>query len=58
MKMDFLGEEVPRHGHKNRKMVFEEAAYLGPDFTWGKHQTWTKKKHTKMVLVEAESPES
>jgi hypothetical protein len=45
MKMDFLGEEVPRHGHENRKMVFVEAAYLGPDFTWGKHQTWTKKKH-------------
>jgi len=47
MKMDFLGEEGGniRHGHKNRKMVFVEAAYLGPDFTWGKHQTWTQKKH-------------
>jgi len=38
-------------------MVFVEAAYLGPDFTWGKHQTWTQ-KNTKMVLVEAEGPES
>lgn len=59
MKMDFLGEEGgnTRHGHKNRKMVFVEAANLGPDFTWGKHQTWTK-ENTEMVLVEAEGPES
>jgi hypothetical protein len=47
MKMDFLGEEGgnTRHGHKNRKMVFVEAAYLGPDFTWGETSDMDKRKH-------------